>query len=821
MSIEKPIEIRKIEKILGYNIYQESISGIHFSKSLTCYSLNKNGNVNGIKLRYKHNSIRDINIIKDLSHLEAVNISYSFFEEFPYYLIESFSKLKYLNLVGNPIRNIPKEIYDRDTNVYEDVKTYLESIEKDSLYLHQAKLILIGNGEVGKSSIRIKLLDKNGILPKVEERTQGIEINKYLIKNISRKITNLNKEIDFELFIWDFGGQGRYREVQQLFCSRKALYVYVTSFDDKIINEEDYVGFEYWFSMAKAFGYDKHEKWESPIIHVTNKCDIKTKQINNIDISNIFGKIHNFVNVSCLTMSNFDKLVQSIRTALPKVSKDIFTNRFNRKWFDVKNELEEMREKNYINKNTYLTICESKGLNFKEANLWLDYLDRIGSIIYFRDNPNLNDFIILNPLWIRESIYKVLDSSLVKNGALKKEFFPFIWPDFQYFEFNKLLELILAYKLGYHTIDIYGESFYLIPALLTKERPQVPSFLINFDSEIRLEYTPYLPAGTVNKLMVELNEYIYQDLKWSNSCILHIPSINNVAYAEIIESWQEKIVSVKLKGSGSRTLLSIIRRQLRKLNQELKETKFLDQLDFKTLYKHENKYFSIDEIRKYNLKSKFPILLQIEKSSSKKSNDIPEFFISSMSSQITDSYKQIIRYRELKNREKDPLKRNFYQEEIELLSLNINEIENQFVLSVNRSLPKIDKDEISKKIDELRLGIFEKLDKIQTNNNDVLLNMEQLILSIDDTKISEDKNELIKANELLGEIYQLLSNAAIPNKDKLLKKINGEVSIGAKLKLTIPLIPGILKYESDLISTSSKEPIRDWKSLWNIFWAKK
>ena len=93
-------------------------------------------------------------------------------------------------------------------------------------------MVLVGNGEVGKTSIRIKLLDKTAPLPQKHERTPGLDVKPYAVRGLEKAITKLPEAIDFQLNIWDFGGQGKYREVQQLFCSRKTLYLFITAHDD-------------------------------------------------------------------------------------------------------------------------------------------------------------------------------------------------------------------------------------------------------------------------------------------------------------------------------------------------------------------------------------------------------------------------------------------------------------------------------------------------------------------------------------------------------------------------------------------------------------
>lgn len=524
------------------------------------------------------NSINDISLLKGLSELRELHLYRNAITEIPLDFFESLPKLEYINLCRNPITNIPEEIFNKDENVLNELKIYLNSLQGEREYLHQAKMILVGNGEVGKSSIRIKLLDKTAPLPKKENRTQGLDIEQYRIKDLSSTITNLSENINFDLAIWDFGGQGRYREVQQLFCSRKALYLFVTSIDD-CPDKEDYIGFEYWLSMAKAYGYDKKENWQSPIIHVINKCDLGKRTVNETALISVFGNIHEFVKISCETLENFDNLERFIKTALPKISKDIFNNQFSKKWFAVKTHLDKKRINNHITLQEYEDICTSEGLNKGEGDLWLDYLDRIGSIIYFRDNLKLNNFIVLNPLWVKDCIYKILDSDLVQNGVLETNFLSYIWATYNKYEQENLLDIMLAYKFCYPQKNNFGNTFYIIPALLPEVKPFIPNHVCQYKFNLKFDYDPFIPAGTVNKLMVELNEYIYQNCKWKSGFIIHLINNDRMSFAEIIEDWEKKTVFVKLGGDNLHDLYNLIRKTLSELLEDLKKIKFLDTLE--------------------------------------------------------------------------------------------------------------------------------------------------------------------------------------------------------------------------------------------------
>ncbi|PIY07935.1 MAG: hypothetical protein COZ18_14900 [Flexibacter sp. CG_4_10_14_3_um_filter_32_15] len=276
-------------------------------------------------LYFFESKIKEIELVGSFPKLETLHLAKNSLSELKIDF-EDFPVLETLYLYGNSIDNIPKELFDKERyNAIQDIKTYFLSLQGEVDYLHEAKLILIGNGEVGKTSIRIRLNDKEKPLPKKEERTQGLDIESYTIHSLSTSITKQKRKIDFELHVWDFGGQGRYREVQQLFCSRKSLYIYVTSHDDTPIRDEDYVGYQYWLSMANAFSYDEKDKKPSPILCVVNKIDEDTRQVvGAMTMQEQFGNVVDFIRISCEKLTNFSQLEQKIRETLPLVSSDIW-----------------------------------------------------------------------------------------------------------------------------------------------------------------------------------------------------------------------------------------------------------------------------------------------------------------------------------------------------------------------------------------------------------------------------------------------------------------------------------------------------------------
>ncbi|TAE10474.1 MAG: hypothetical protein EAZ95_14685 [Bacteroidetes bacterium] len=351
--------------------------------------------------------------------------------------------------------------------------------------LHQAKMLLIGNGNVGKSSILFRLNDKTSPLPP-REATPLIDVQTYIIKDIPIEVTNLNETINFELKVWDFGGQGKYREIQNLFCTQKSLYVYVTSPDDTE-DAEDYIGYEYWLSMAQTFGKEvktneageAKDIHQSPLIHIVNKCDLPDFKRGKIskNLQNYIEKWGNaYLVLSCEKVGyfkeEFESFEEQIKNILPKIGidkNDVFNQRYSLLWFAVKEELEKLSSENYISYQQYTEICEEKGVSTNtkggksEAQTWLDVLHRIGVVIYFGNNPKLKDWIITNPNWIRKAFAEVVDNETLQEvgGKLTPSLQKNIWqkhteglPDEKALQIReKFIALMLAYDFCYEHLQ--------------------------------------------------------------------------------------------------------------------------------------------------------------------------------------------------------------------------------------------------------------------------------------------------------------------------------------------------------------------------------
>jgi len=178
-------------------------------------------------------------------------------------------QLKYLDIHFNPIESPPAEITN---NGLEAIRDYWRQRADTGVdYLCEAKLIILGEAEAGKTSLAKKIENPNYELRDREKSTEGIDVIRYQFPtairvNESGEERVLNRM--FQVNIWDFGGQEIYHATHQFFLTRRSVYVLVC--DDR---KQD-TDFSFWLQIIEMLSD------ASPLWIVQNEKQDRKRDIN-------------------------------------------------------------------------------------------------------------------------------------------------------------------------------------------------------------------------------------------------------------------------------------------------------------------------------------------------------------------------------------------------------------------------------------------------------------------------------------------------------------------------------------------------------------
>lgn len=217
--------------------------------------------------------------------------------------LASLNLLQDLDLAHNPL---DPELEAANKESLDALKHYLRAKTEAQVVLNEAKLILIGEGNVGKSSLLGALRGD----PWVDKRptTHGVEI-----KPVKVRDSESNKEID--LNAWDFGGQPLYRPTHQLFFTSPAVYLVVweprLGADQCCVNE--------WIKLVRNRAYDETRPGDHPRILIVATHGGPKERRDHIDqeaVRKQFGNlIVGFHQVDSLTAEGIEELKQVIARA--------------------------------------------------------------------------------------------------------------------------------------------------------------------------------------------------------------------------------------------------------------------------------------------------------------------------------------------------------------------------------------------------------------------------------------------------------------------------------------------------------------------------
>lgn len=389
-----------------------SLSGLKSLKSLTVYStpvtdLSALKGMNLVSINCSETAITDLNSLAELPSLKYIRCNNCSLEELSWELINSKS-LQELYLFGSRVKNIPPEILSLNffDNCLPSLRAHYRDISSSFMKMNSCKLMILGNGRVGKTQIARRLRGLTFELDAIS--THGVSVSNVPVPNVS----------EARFYLWDFGGQDIYHGTHALFLRNQAVFVVAWCPENEIEEYHVHEGLifrnyplQYWLRYICEFSGG-----DCAVIVVQTQCDAPAlQQLPPREISEILARFSfwKVLQYSAKTNSGRAALDEALSEAYQYIDQPFIgegryrvIEKLNYFQADSSKKSDGVQECRKLSYREYEILCAEAG-NICDSKQLLFYLHNSG-IVFYKDGM-FDDQIILDQSWALDAIYALFN----------------------------------------------------------------------------------------------------------------------------------------------------------------------------------------------------------------------------------------------------------------------------------------------------------------------------------------------------------------------------------------------------------------------------
>ncbi|MFC1713002.1 COR domain-containing protein, partial [Candidatus Poribacteria bacterium] len=345
--------------------------------------------------------------------------------------IGQLTSLTELYLYENPLTSPPSNIVGQGTRA---TLTYLREQLESRRRQWISKLLVVGEGGVGKTCL-LRVLRAESFELELES-THGINIDLLELAHPTEA------GVTMQLNCWDFGGQEIYHATHQFFLTNRSLFLLVWNARYGYEQGKLY----YWLDAIQA------RAPESPVLIVATHTDQRDADLPLSELKTRYPQIVGHYEVSNLTGEGIEELREALihaASGLPLMGQNWPSH-----WLDAA-ECVRGREEKHITPAELEDIMSGCGVSGDRADILAQWLHELGDILYFRDDDELDDLVILKPQWVTEYISDMLESDEVisKLGIFTSGHMRQLWGDLAPTMQDHFLRLMERFDLSYRTLE--------------------------------------------------------------------------------------------------------------------------------------------------------------------------------------------------------------------------------------------------------------------------------------------------------------------------------------------------------------------------------
>jgi hypothetical protein len=446
--------------------------------------------------------------------------------------LAALTNLEYLHLYGNRITAIPDSLaglpealrLELDENPlpgelaevaglgWERLRGYLKERAQKGVRQWKVKLLLVGEGGVGKTNLLRRL--EGEIFQVNLDPTHSLEIRDLLLPHPSEAGVML------ECRAWDFGGQDFYHATHQFFYSGKSVFLLVWNARENIQQGK----LTSWLDRIQALAPD------SPVLLVATWAD---KIQPNIPLAELKEKYPQVVDLYAVDNESGNG-VDGVRAALQRegAALEHVGQRRPASWVKATEAIRQQSEP-YAEFSRFRKLADDNGVT--EFDTFAEYLCHTGEITFFPRNPiyqpeqaELRGWVVLKPDWLLQNVSHLLTDPEIagKAGIVRVEEQRRIWHDCSNLVQEFLLRMMDHFDLAYRTETHPVHS--IVVELSPEDRPADVNPLWekaaeeSGASEVALEYRfeTTIPPGLPTWFIARSHRFTTPERHWRRGALM-------------------------------------------------------------------------------------------------------------------------------------------------------------------------------------------------------------------------------------------------------------------------------------------------------------
>lgn len=350
------------------------------------------------------NQLSSLEFPVSLPSLDTLHLRDNQFRDFSEIILLSAPALKSLYLSENPLPDAMRGTIEESSGngSIAFLERYFKDLAKGGTPDNECKVLLIGNGNVGKSCLVTRITE--GKFREKWETTHAIDLKQHLLG-------------EYLLNLWDFAGQDIYHATHRLFFQSGAVYLVLWDFETEHkrqtpyehkgeVRQFDNHELPYWLDYTLHLGHGspvivvqtktgKHGKKDLPQIRETYQTKLPFLDFQHVESEE-----------NDQDENGLSQLLPVIRRAVKRIKN---TAEIPENWVHLRQALRDklLAGAKRLSITDYLAMPELESIADKPMNVLENWLVKTG-VVFYRKGL-FQDEIILDQAWAIRAIYTLFD----------------------------------------------------------------------------------------------------------------------------------------------------------------------------------------------------------------------------------------------------------------------------------------------------------------------------------------------------------------------------------------------------------------------------